>query len=188
MGGRDKALMTLGGKPLIQHVMDRLAPQTVHLAISANGDAARFAWLGVPVIDDGQDPSEGPAYGIRAALEWAAACGDVEWIVTVPTDTPFIPLDLVERLVGKAQTGNAAVAVAGNSTDKHPTIAVWSLSIRRKLNALVERDGLRAVHAIGDALGATVVQFDRPVRGPEPFFNINSPADLKDAQERIDER
>jgi len=178
MGGADKALLMLGGKALAAHVLDRLRPQTACVAINANGDRARFASLGVPVFDDGHSLSDGPAFGVRAALDWAHARGDIAWIVTAPTDAPFLPMNLVERLLGVAETQKAAVVFAGTDSDRHPTLAAWSLTVRDQVHMLVEGDHARALHAIGDALGASVARFDKPADGRDPFFNINSPADL----------
>src|SRR5699024_2494550 len=99
MGGKQKALLTLRGQPMIEHVLARLSPQVRRLAVSANNDLAAFAKLGFPVLLDPLPGYPGPLAGLLAALHWAATEDrKITHVVTVPADTPFVPLDLVERL------------------------------------------------------------------------------------------
>lgn len=177
MGGADKALLRLQGRPLISHVRDRLAPQVEALAISANGDPTRFGFLGLPVLAD--DASLGPLSGVLSGLAWAAARG-ADAVVTVAVDTPFFPGDLVPQLW---LAGNGGVAVAQSLGRDHPTFALWPVRViddlRRGLAA-----GKARVTGFADQQGA--VRCDFPAFGAgvgtDPFFNLNTPEDLARAE------
>ncbi len=173
MGG-DKALMPLAGKPLISHVVARLAPQVDMLAISANGDPDRFDALDLPVLSDlPGEAGEGPVAGLRAGLAWAEEEG-ADALVTVATDTPFLPADLVERL---ADTDDLAYASFGDRA--HYTAAIWPLSMLFVVDALYAT-GERRLRALLD--GAVEVRF----RGAtDPFANLNTPEDLVAAEARL---
>ena len=177
MGGGDKGLLPLGPGTVIGRVIDRIAPQVGSLAINANGDADRFSRFGRPVLPDPVPDYPGPLAGIWAALDWALAQG-AGWVVTVPSDTPFVPGDLVPRLLFAAQAG-AAVVIAATGDRIHPTSGLWSVSLRDDLAASLAR-GERKVRDFTERHGAVVVTFDP--RPPDPFFNINTPADLERAR------
>ncbi len=132
MGGADKALMPLAGQSLLSHVIDRFEPQVERLAISANGDPARFAPLGLPVLPD--TASQGPLSGILAALHWAAPLGATA-VVSVPVDGPFLPPDLVPRLCLAAEPTGLALAASGD--DWHPTFGLWPVTLAPALAAFL---------------------------------------------------
>ena len=111
MGGGDKCLAPLDGRPLLAHAIDRLAPQVGPLVLNANGDPARFAAFGLPVIADGFPGFAGPLAGVLAGLDWAAGSG-LAAVVTVPADTPFFPEDMVARLAAAMARADAPAAVA----------------------------------------------------------------------------
>ena len=176
MGGRDKALMTLAGEPLLAHAVARLAPQVASLALSANGDASRFARFDLPVLADNA-LDQGPLAGILAGLDWAAAQG-AEHLVTVAVDTPFFPCDLVPRLLLAAEIGGAAAAIAESHGRAHPTFALWPVgaaSAVREALGQGERK-LMVQEALTTAARAT---WDDIL---DPFFNINTEADLATAK------
>jgi len=173
LGGADKALLPLDGETLLARLQTRLAPQVTALALSANGDATRFAGFGLVVLPDAQ-LGKGPLAGIAAGLAWAQARG-AEALLSVPVDTPFIPLDLAETL-------SPAPAVACHASRQHHLVALWPV---RALPALLDflrtdphlrvRDALALCHA-------------RPVDFPgadDPFANINTPDDLAAATRRL---
>jgi molybdopterin-guanine dinucleotide biosynthesis protein A len=100
MGGGDKCLRVLGGKPILTRIIERLQPQVSEIVINANGDPARFDAFGLPVVSDSVAGYQGPLAGVHAALEWVKANRPgVEHVVTVATDTPFFPADLVHRFL-----------------------------------------------------------------------------------------
>ena len=175
MGGGDKGLLRFGAGTVIGAVIDRIGPQVGPLAINANGDAARFLAYDLPVLPDPLPGQPGPLAGVLAAMDWAIGQG-AACVVTIPSDTPFVPRDLLARLI-RAQTTSVVVAATGERI--HPTCGLWSVGLRDDLAATLER-GDRKVRDFTDRHGAAIARFtDGP---PDPFFNINTPADLAQAQ------
>ena len=132
MGGGDKPMRTIAGRTILDRVIARLAPQCDGLILNANGDPARFAAFGLPVIADGVADFPGPLAGILAALDWAAANRpDVEFVLSAAADCPFLPRDLVSRLYGALEAENAELAVAASDGQSHPVIGLWSVRLAR---------------------------------------------------------
>lgn len=190
MGGGDKSLHDLGGKPILAHVIDRLRPQAGPIALNANGDPARFADLGLPVIADSIEGFAGPLAGVLAGLDWAAELG-ADTLVSVAADTPFFPIDLVARLdAARAETGHPIAMAASpdggrkSGLGRHPTFGLWPVGLRDDLRAALT-DGLRKVVLWTDRHGTATALFDAP--GPDPFFNVNTPEDLELARARLTE-
>ncbi|MBB93654.1 MAG: molybdenum cofactor guanylyltransferase MobA [Rhodobacteraceae bacterium] len=183
MGGGDKGLLDLGNQPILAHVIDRLAPQVGGLALNANGDPARFAGHGLPVVADSIEGFAGPLAGVLAGLDWAAGQG-ADSIVTAAADTPFFPRDLVARLVA-ASSGQAHPLVLAATPDdrrgrvRHPTFGLWPVALRDDLRAALG-DGLRKVVLWTDAHDGREALFD--AGPPDPFFNVNTPEDLATAR------
>lgn len=175
MGGADKALLPLAGRPLVAHAVDRLAPQVESLAISANGDPARLAWLGLPVLPDAE--RLGPLAGILSALDWAAPKGATA-VVSVAVDTPFFPGDLVPRLVLAAEGTAKGVALAHSGGRDHPTFALWPVALRDALRAFLDSGAVPRVRGFADMHGAARADF--PADGA--FDNLNTPDDLARAE------
>lgn len=189
MGGGDKGLLRLGGQTLLAHVIDRLTPQVAGLALNANGDPARFADLGLPVLADSIEGFPGPLAGVLAGLDWAADQG-ADSIVTAAADTPFFPCDLVPRLQ-LAGEGMAHPLVLAATPDperglaRHPTFGLWPVALRDDLRAALG-EGLRKVVMWTDRHGGRLAQF--PVDGFDPFFNVNTPEDLARAEALLEEK
>ena len=182
MGGGDKGLLRLGGTTLLAHVIDRLSPQVADLALNANGEASRFAHLGLPVLPDSVPGFAGPLAGVLAGLDWAAAAGATS-IVTAAADTPFFPCDLVPRLQLAAEGMEHPLALAATPDPerglvRHPTFGLWPVALRDDLRAALE-GGLRKVVLWTDRHEGTLAEF--PVDGLDPFFNVNTPEDLRKA-------
>lgn len=181
MGGGDKGLRTLGGQSLLARVEARLAPQVDQLALNANGDAARFVDMGLPVIPDSIAGFAGPLAGILAGLDWAAAHG-AETIVTAAADTPFFPCDLVPQLLLASEGMThplvlAATPDAKRGTARHPTFGLWPVALRDDLRAALE-GGLRKVVLWTQEHGGREALFAQE----EAFFNVNTPHDLARAE------
>lgn len=175
--GAEKALVALAGRPLVAHVAARLAPQVAALALSANGDGTRFAALGLPVLPDRPgEAGQGPLAGLRAGLAWAGQIG-AGALVSVATDTPFLPEDLVARL---AAPGGPAYAQSGGRS--HYTAALWPLALEETIAAQFTAGERRLRVALA---GAQPVAFDA---APDPFANLNTPEDLAQAEARLRER
>jgi molybdopterin-guanine dinucleotide biosynthesis protein A len=180
MGGGDKARIRVGGATILERVVACLEPQCRQLILNANGDAARFADTGLTVVADGAPDYAGPLAGILAGLDWAANhAPEIEWIVSAPTDCPFLPRDLVERLHRARIDAGALLACACSAHRRHPVVALWPLSLRGDLRHAVLSEGERKVdlwtarHGIAIAEWATA-----PV---DPFFNVNTPEDVAEA-------
>ncbi len=184
MGGGDKCLRPLGGKPILARIIDRLRPQVSDIVINANGDPARFAAFGLPVVSDSVAGYQGPLAGVHAALEWVKANRPgVEHVVTVATDTPFFPNDLVQRLL-EATSDASGFRVAQSEMGVHPVIGLWPIGLSEALETSLKR-GERKVTAWTKDHGAVPVFFS-PVevggKSIDPFFNINAPDDLAAAE------
>ncbi len=177
MGGADKALLPFRGSSLIAAVIARFAPQVEALALSANGDPARFRSFGLPVLPDAQALHLGPMAGVLAGLDWLADQGGTH-LATVPVDTPFLPGDLVAQLV-LAGEGTGGLALAASGGRAHPVCALWPLGLRDRLAAAILA-GERRIGRWSAAEGAAEAPFsDRPF---DPFLNINTLDDLAMAE------
>jgi molybdopterin-guanine dinucleotide biosynthesis protein A len=180
MGGGDKALRGLGGRTLLDHVIERLRPQVAVLVINANGDPARFAGFGLPVVADGVPDFAGPLAGVLAGLDWAIAHRpDLSHVASVASDAPFLPKDLVSRLVAALTEADADLACAASGGRTHPVFGLWPVRLREDLRDALAGDGIRKVDLWTARHKLVTVPFaDRPV---DPFFNANRPADLDTA-------
>ncbi|ARC89288.1 molybdenum cofactor guanylyltransferase MobA [Rhodovulum sp. MB263] len=182
LGGVDKALLRLGDETLLARAVARLGPQVEMLALSANGPEAAYRAAGLgredAVLPDPPPGDQGPLAGVLAGLDWARA-GGADWLVTAAVDTPFLPCDLVPRLLLAAETAGTGMAIAASGGRRHPTAALWPVGFREALAAELA-GGLRRLGAFGVARGAALAEF--PVGpGPDPFFNINTAGDLASA-------
>ena len=183
MGGGDKGRLMLGQRSILEHVIERLEPQVAGLALNANGDAARFEDLDLPVLPDSLEGYPGPLAGVLAGLDWAAEQG-ADAIVTAAADTPFFPCDLVPRLLLAAEGKPHALALSASREPdgkvwRQPTFGLWPVALRDDLRAALQ-EGLRKVvlwtdkHDAGQAIFAQT--------GVDPFFNVNTPDDLQEAR------
>ncbi|WP_375776050.1 molybdenum cofactor guanylyltransferase MobA [Bradyrhizobium sp. ma5] len=180
MGGGDKPMRKIAGRTILQRVIDRLAPQCGGLIINANGDPARFAAFGLPVVADDVADYPGPLAGILAALDWTAANRpDAKWVLSAAGDCPFLPRDLVARLEQARAAENAELAVASSGGQVHPVIGLWSVRLRGELrHALVEEDVRRIDRWTARYPLATV---EWPTEPLDPFFNANTVEDIAEA-------
>jgi molybdopterin-guanine dinucleotide biosynthesis protein A len=180
MGGGDKPLRTLGGRPLLAHVLARLRPQVAGLLLNANGDPARFNGFGLPVVADGVPDHPGPLAGVLAALDWAAARRPgLDWVASVPGDSPFIPPDLVARLHAARQAAGVPMACARSGGWAHPPVALWPVALRGELRAALE-GGERKIDRWTARFGCAAAEW--PDRPHDPFFNANTPEELSEAE------
>ncbi|ACI97890.1 molybdenum cofactor guanylyltransferase MobA [Rhodospirillum centenum] len=211
LGGGDKGLVAVGGTPMLERIVARFGSQVDRLVLSANGDPGRFRsrppLTGLPVLPDagadgapaaGDEDGAGPLAGILAALDWIAAQGlDATHLVSVPTDCPFLPADLVARLAAASAGAQASgavapriVAVARSCPDGsgwipprlHPVVARWPVTLRSDLRRALYREGVRSVGAFLARCPVIPVDFAPldvgPGGGIDPFFNVNTPDDL----------
>lgn len=185
MGGGDKPLLQIGGRTLLDRVVERLAPQcAAGLVLSANGDPARFAGFTGPVLPDTVDGHPGPLAGILAALDHVAAHDPgVAHVVSVACDTPFLPPDLVSNLHRACATGEAPIAVAASGGREHYAVALWPVSLRDALREALVGRGERRLGGFIARHGHAIATW--PVDPIDPFLNINAPADLAAAEALI---
>lgn len=181
MGGGDKGMRELGGRPILARIIERLRPQVDGVIINANGDPARFAGYGLPVTGDAVEGFAGPLAGVLAGYAWAREKRpDITDIVTVPSDGPFLPRDLVSQLVAARDVTKADLACAASAGQAHPVVGLWPLRLHDDLHHAVVVEGIRKVdlwtarHRLAQASFAV-----DPV---DPFFNANAPDDLAEAE------
>jgi molybdopterin-guanine dinucleotide biosynthesis protein A len=181
MGGGDKALIRIGGATILERVLDRLRPQCGQIVLNANGDPARFAATGLPVIADDVPGFAGPLAGILAGLDWTAAhLPQIEWIASVPGDCPFVPRDLVARLLAARIEAALPLACARSGEWRHPVVGLWPVALRKDLRHALVDEGLRKIEVWTARHGVAVA--DWPTDPVDPFFNINTPEDAAEAQ------
>lgn len=181
MGGKDKALLTLGGMTLLDRIIARLGPDCGPLAVNANGDPRRFRGYGLPVLPDSAEGQPGPLAGVLAAMDWVAETG-APAVLTVAGDTPFFPADLPRRLVQSGGLSLAASQAPDEAAQLHPIFGLWPVALREHLRRDLA-DGERKVRKWAQMHGAVEVVFAHS--GLDPFFNINTPEDLRQAKALI---
>jgi molybdenum cofactor guanylyltransferase len=178
MGGREKSFVPLEGATLLERTISRLRFQVDDVIINANGDASRFAATGLPVVEDLLSDVGTPLAGLQAALYYGAKNG-FDAVVTVPSDAPFLPLDLVERLLEAGQVTGAAIARSGGQD--HYLTGIWTSAMAKPLGRLIENEGMKRVQDfVTRAKAEKVVWAATP---HDPFFNINTPEDLDVAEQ-----
>ena len=181
MGGGDKGLLELAGRPMLGHVICRLGAQVGAIVINANGDASRFAAFGLPVVPDTIDGFVGPLAGVLAGMRWSAAnAPDARWIVTAAGDAPLLPGDLVAQLMAAVASRPGSIALAQSHGELHPVIGLWPVALADDLEEQL-RGGVRKVLHWTDRHGTVPVPFP-PARvcgiDIDPFFNANTPQEL----------
>jgi len=188
MGGGDKGLLDLGGKPMLAHVIDRLAPQVGRMIINANGEPRRFAAWSLPVVPDTVGGFAGPLAGVLAGMRWSLAhAPEARFIVTAAGDAPLLPGDLARRLLAALEPGKAVIALAQSLGELHPVIGLWPVALADDLEDQLTA-GVRKVLDFTRRHGTIAVPF-APVRlcglDIDPFFNANTPAELEQLRASI---
>jgi len=180
MGGGDKSMLRLSGHSILQHVINRAAPQCSGLIINANGDPARFAEFGLPVVADVIPDHAGPLAGVLSGMDWAANNTSTNWIVTLAADTPFIPRDLVERLESQMAEEGAELACAKSNGRTFPVCGLWPHHLAEDLRRAMIEEDMRKVDMWTARHKLSEVEFSSdPV---DPFFNVNRPEDMARAE------
>src|SRR5262245_672884 len=181
MGGGDKGLLPLAGKAMLGHVIERLAPQVSAIVLNANGDPARFAAFGLPVVADTVAGEVGPLAGVLAGMRWSLAQAPQRpWVVTAAGDAPLLPLDLVDRLLAAIEGGAGQIALARSNGELHPVIGLWPVALAADLEAALG-EGVRKVLDWSNRHGSVGVDFPSERLGGleiDPFFNANTPQEL----------
>ncbi|MGL5116542.1 MAG: molybdenum cofactor guanylyltransferase MobA [Beijerinckiaceae bacterium] len=181
MGGGDKPMRVVGGKPILERVLRRIGPQVERLVINANGDPERFADYELPVLADEIEDFPGPLAGILAGLDYAAEMTKAGHVLSVAADCPFLPADLAPRLLAVMQLRQARIAVARSGGWAHPTIALWDVSLRHDLRRALTDEDVRKIDLF--TARYPVAEAEWPNLPLDPFFNANAPEDLAVAEE-----
>jgi molybdenum cofactor guanylyltransferase len=183
LGGGDKGLRVLVGETVLARIIARLSDnpslalrEKGLIAINANGDPARFAEFGLPVLPDPVEGLPGPLAGVLAAMAWAGA----GHVATVPGDAPFLPRDLLAKLAAAREASGAEIAVATSGGRLHPVVALWPARLAAELRKALVEEGLRKVESWIDRYPNVRVEF--PSEPVDPFFNVNRPEDLAEAE------
>jgi len=181
MGGGDKALRPFGRTTLLDHVLARMAGQGGAVVLNANGDPARMARFGLPVLPDTVPDHPGPLAGVLAGMEWvlAHAPGTAD-LVTVPTDSPFLPTDLVARLIAARDAAGAEIACASSAGRMHPVAGLWPVRLAPLLRHALVEERLYRVNRWAARFALAVAAF--PTDPFDPFLNVNTPDDLAAAE------
>jgi molybdopterin-guanine dinucleotide biosynthesis protein A len=181
MGGGDKCLKLLAGQPILAHVLERLDGQAERILLNANGDVTRFASWGVPVATDVVAGFGGPLVGVLTALEWAAIhAPEITDVVSVPADGPFLPRDLVRRLVEARAGVGAVLAQAASNGRPNPVVGLWPVTLAAELRHAVVEEGVAKVDAWTARYRLVTVDFE--AASVDPFFNANTQEDLAEAE------
>ena len=181
MGGGDKPRTSIGGTTILSRVLERMKPQCTRLILNANGDPARFADTGLPVIPDDVPDFAGPLAGLLAGLDWAAVhAPEVAYVASVPGDCPFLPRDLVTRLHQARAASGQPLACARSGEWRHPVVGVWPVALRADLRHALTKEDLRKIELWTARHGVALA--DWPAAPVDPFFNVNTPEDAAAAE------
>ena len=181
MGGGDKCLRPLGDRTILEHVIDRIRPQVGPLILNANGDPNRFQSYGLPVVADVVDGFAGPLAGVLTGLRWAEInAPQCEWLLSVPTDAPFVPQNLATSLRQEISAQGAQLACATSRGRTHPVVALWPVALADALEQALVGEDIRKIDRWTARYRLVEVSFDDT--GVDPFFNANRPEDLAIAE------
>ena len=181
MGGGDKARLRIGDRTILERVLDGLKSQCAALIVNANGDPARFSDTGLAIVADSIPDFAGPLAGILAALDWAAVHSpEIADVVSLPGDCPFLPHDLVARLLSARAAARTPLACARSGDQRHPVVALWPVALRDDLRKALVEEGVRKIEAFTARHGVAVAEW--PGLPFDPFFNVNTPEDAAEAQ------
>jgi molybdenum cofactor guanylyltransferase len=181
MGGGDKIMLTIGGKKILDRVLDRLRPQCSGLILNANGDPSRFAETKLTVVPDNVPGFAGPLAGILVGLDWAAVhAPDIAYIASVPGDCPFLPRDLLARLHAARLAEKKPLACARSGDWRHPVVGLWPVALRADLRHALTIKELRKIEVWTERHGVALATWpDKPI---DPFYNVNTPQDAEAAE------
>jgi molybdenum cofactor guanylyltransferase len=184
MGGGDKPLKTVGGRTILERAIERMRPQCDALILNANGDPARFAFTGLPVVPDEVPGFAGPLAGILAALDWAAReRPEIACVASAAADSPFLPHDFVSRLHAAREAAGTPLACAESGGQAHPVNALWAVTLREDLRHALVVEDMRKIDRWTARHGIAFASW--PAGPIDPFFNANTPEDIADAERLI---
>jgi len=178
MGGGDKCLLPLGDRPLIAHILDAITPQSGDILINTNSDPAPFLKYGQPVLPDAIAGFQGPLAGILTGMLWSRRRHPRQvHLLSVASDVPFLPDDLLKRLSCALQDQRADIAIASTIDGTHPTIGLWPVDLAERLEHDLMEGSIRSVHLWIKSFRVACAEFDVIA-----LANINTPDDLAACQ------
>lgn len=181
MGGGDKCLRPLAGRSILAHIIERMRPQVEALVLNANGDPRRFDHVGLPVVGDVIEGQAGPLAGVLTGMEWTRSNQPhCDWIVSIATDTPFLPANLVDRLATAIDDDEADLASVITAGRTHPVIGLWPVRLAAALRRAMINEDMRKIDRFTARYRLANVVF--PTEPVDPFFNTNRPEDLEEAE------
>ncbi|MBT3660774.1 MAG: molybdenum cofactor guanylyltransferase MobA [Rhodospirillaceae bacterium] len=187
MGGGDKSLMELGGDTILARVVKRAQPQVKTLILNANGDPGRFEGFGLPVVEDVIGGFAGPLAGILTGMTWTLKnAPEATWMASFATDAPFLPENLVARLVDAVENSDQDIACAMSAGRTHPVFALWRVALKDDLRLAMEDEDMRKIDRWTSRYRVAHVDFD--VEQFDPFFNVNRPENLDEATKFLIEK
>ena len=179
MGGQDKAFVLLNKKPMLSHVIDRLNKQTKNIVLNSNKNPEVFKSFKIKVMSDTVKDFPGPLAGVLSGMEWFNIENKkIKWVLSVPIDSPFFPLDLIKKLHFSLKNSNKLIAVAKSNKKIHPVFALWNMSLLNPIKNAINND-IRKIDLFTEPYQPQIVDFVSKI---DPFFNINTPEDLKMAE------
>ena len=180
MGGGDKCLLPIGGKPLITHILERVVPQTRDILINTNSDPAPFLKFDLPVLADAITGFQGPLAGLLTGMLWSRRRHPrAAYLLSVASDVPFLPDDLVAQLSRALSEQNADIAIATCPLGTHPTIGLWPVDLADRLEYDLMHTQVRAMHR-----WLSEFRIAHALFAPEALANINTPDELEICRER----
>lgn len=186
MGGSHKALMELGGQSLLSHVISRLENQVDTLLLNCESDTHLFDGYGLPLVSDLLPGFRGPLTGLYSSLSYLAGKGFKNGLVLCPCDAPFVPENLVQILFEAGQSARDKVVVVSYQGELQPTFSLWQNHHLEVVREAVTNKGIGGLKYMLKSLPICLV--DWPAVNPSPFFNINTPAELKTAETWLDHK
>ena len=188
MGSEEKALLKLGGEPMLSRVIERLRPQVARLILNANGDPERYAPFHLPVVADNITGFAGPLAGVEAGMKWAIDhAGGGTHLVTAATDTPFFPHSLVASFIDAIEAPDDIV-MATSQGNRHPVFALWPLSLHSDLRDWLQGTDTFKVMAWVRGHSLKLVDFPSVAlsgQTVDPFFNANTPEEFATAEKLV---
>ncbi|MAZ02636.1 MAG: molybdenum cofactor guanylyltransferase MobA [Sneathiella sp.] len=184
MGGGSKFLQELGGQTLLERIVETLRPQVGEIVLNMNADIPRDALPDLPVLKDSVSGFAGPLAGILTGLEhFSVKDGTASHMLSVPTDAPFIPGNLVERLSEGLQGDKTTIVMAYSVGRVHPVVALWPIALAADLRKALTEENMRKILVFADRYNRVEIEWTEDEG--DPFFNVNRPEDLEAARQRL---
>lgn len=184
LGPGSKAFALLHGRPLLQHVLDRVEPQAERVLISVQDPGVQFPFTQHFCIPDLVQRHRGPLTGLCSAMQYLLAEATSQWLLMCPCDAPFVPPDLAGKLYTVASDTGCPVVVARYDGELQPTFSLWNISVYSQIHEMVMVQGRGGLKTMLDGLPYIAVDWDEAPL--PPFFNINTKRDLVRAGELLD--